>query len=152
MRASLQKLLEGYKCFSYANLPGAVNNKWSNCVIYVSVIGTRSLSMSDYLVGLESSGWLRHIKSVVDAAVFLTKVIFCLFSIFIMFRCQSNHRVPTVYLNLSPQLLRGASRLWQWKEPACWFIVQMGGTGQLRSALWGRCSWTPTTAPSRASW
>lgn len=31
--------------------------------------------MSDYLVGLESSGWLRHIKSVVDAAVFLTKVI-----------------------------------------------------------------------------
>lgn len=32
--------------------------------------------MSDYLVGLESSGWLRHIKSVVDAAVFLTKVIF----------------------------------------------------------------------------
>lgn len=43
----------------------------------VSVIGTRSLSMSDYLVGLESSGWLRHIKSVVDAAVFLTKVIFC---------------------------------------------------------------------------
>lgn len=31
--------------------------------------------MSDYLVGLESSGWLRHIKAVVDAAVFLTKVI-----------------------------------------------------------------------------
>lgn len=30
--------------------------------------------MSDYLVGLESSGWLRHIKSVVDAANFLTKV------------------------------------------------------------------------------
>uniref|UniRef100_A0A3Q3VTZ3 Myotubularin phosphatase domain-containing protein n=1 Tax=Mola mola TaxID=94237 RepID=A0A3Q3VTZ3_MOLML len=48
MRTSLQKLLE--------------------------VIGTRSLSMSDYLVGLESSGWLRHIKSVVDAAIFLTKV------------------------------------------------------------------------------
>uniref|UniRef100_H3CJM6 Myotubularin related protein 6 n=1 Tax=Tetraodon nigroviridis TaxID=99883 RepID=H3CJM6_TETNG len=49
MRASLQKLLE--------------------------VIGTRSLSMSDYLVGLESSGWLRHIKSVLDAAVFLTKAV-----------------------------------------------------------------------------
>lgn len=30
--------------------------------------------MSDYLVGLESSGWLRHIKAVVDAANFLTKV------------------------------------------------------------------------------
>lgn len=40
----------------------------------LSVIGTRSLSMSDHLVGLESSGWLRHIKAVVDAAIFLTKV------------------------------------------------------------------------------
>ncbi|KAL7373201.1 hypothetical protein ABVT39_001103 [Epinephelus coioides] len=49
MRASLQKLLE--------------------------VIGTRSLSMSDHLVGLESSGWLRHIKAVVDAAIFLTKAV-----------------------------------------------------------------------------
>uniref|UniRef100_A0A7N8YMG6 Myotubularin related protein 6 n=1 Tax=Mastacembelus armatus TaxID=205130 RepID=A0A7N8YMG6_9TELE len=49
MRASLQKLLE--------------------------VIGTRSLSMSDYLVGLESSGWLRHIKAIVDAAVFLAKAV-----------------------------------------------------------------------------
>lgn len=41
---------------------------------FPSVIGAKSLSMSDYLVGLESSGWLRHIKSVVDAANFLTKV------------------------------------------------------------------------------
>uniref|UniRef100_A0A669ESG8 Myotubularin related protein 6 n=1 Tax=Oreochromis niloticus TaxID=8128 RepID=A0A669ESG8_ORENI len=49
MRSSLQKLLE--------------------------VTGTRSLSMSDYLVGLESSGWLRHIKAVVDAAVFLTRAV-----------------------------------------------------------------------------
>uniref|UniRef100_A0AAQ5YUG0 Myotubularin phosphatase domain-containing protein n=1 Tax=Amphiprion ocellaris TaxID=80972 RepID=A0AAQ5YUG0_AMPOC len=49
MRASLQKLLE--------------------------VIGSRPLSMSDYLVGLESSGWLRHIKAVVDAAIFLTKAV-----------------------------------------------------------------------------
>ncbi|XP_041817144.1 myotubularin-related protein 6 [Chelmon rostratus] len=49
MRTSLQKLLE--------------------------VIGTRSLSMGDYLVGLESSGWLRHIKAVVDAAIFLTKAV-----------------------------------------------------------------------------
>lgn len=39
-----------------------------------SVIGAKSLSMSDYLVGLESSGWLRHIKAVVDAANFLAKV------------------------------------------------------------------------------
>ncbi|XP_026861170.2 myotubularin-related protein 6 isoform X1 [Electrophorus electricus] len=49
MRASLQKLLE--------------------------VVGTRSLSVNDYLLGLESSGWLRHIKAIVDAAIFLTKAV-----------------------------------------------------------------------------
>ncbi|KAJ6662289.1 hypothetical protein lerEdw1_012453 [Lerista edwardsae] len=49
MRSSLQKLLE--------------------------VCGTRGLSVSDFLSGLESSGWLRHIKAVLEAAVFLTKAI-----------------------------------------------------------------------------
>lgn len=49
MRSSLQKLLE--------------------------VIGSRSLTMSDYLVGLENSGWLRHIKAIVDAAVFLAQAV-----------------------------------------------------------------------------
>lgn len=44
--------------------------------MFLSVIGTRSLSMSDYLVGLESCGWLRHIKAIVDAAMFLAKVFF----------------------------------------------------------------------------
>uniref|UniRef100_A0A8C2A5C6 Myotubularin related protein 6 n=1 Tax=Cyprinus carpio TaxID=7962 RepID=A0A8C2A5C6_CYPCA len=49
MRGSLQKLLE--------------------------VVGTRSLSMTDYLVGLENSGWLRHIKAIMDAAIFLAKTV-----------------------------------------------------------------------------
>ncbi|XP_066400935.1 myotubularin-related protein 6 isoform X2 [Molothrus aeneus] len=49
MRSSLQKLLE--------------------------VSGTRGLSVNDFLSGLESSGWLRHIKAVLDAAVFLAKAI-----------------------------------------------------------------------------
>uniref|UniRef100_A0A8C1JZC0 Myotubularin related protein 6 n=1 Tax=Cyprinus carpio TaxID=7962 RepID=A0A8C1JZC0_CYPCA len=49
MRGSLQKLLE--------------------------VMGTRSLSMTDYLVGLENSGWLRHIKAIMDAAIFLAKAV-----------------------------------------------------------------------------
>ncbi|KAG5850360.1 myotubularin-related protein 6 isoform X2 [Anguilla rostrata] len=49
MRASLQKLLE--------------------------VVGTRSLSISEYLLGLESCGWLRHIKAIVDAAIFLAKAV-----------------------------------------------------------------------------
>nr|CBN81842.1 Myotubularin-related protein 6 [Dicentrarchus labrax] len=62
MRTSLQKLLE--------------------------VIGTRSLNMSDYLVGLESRGWLRHIKAVVDAAIFLTKVLFFFFLSLCIFYCM----------------------------------------------------------------
>ncbi|XP_071270957.1 phosphatidylinositol-3,5-bisphosphate 3-phosphatase MTMR6-like isoform X2 [Salvelinus alpinus] len=49
MRTSLQKLLE--------------------------VVGSRFLSVNDYLLGLESCGWLRHVKAVVDAAIFLTKTI-----------------------------------------------------------------------------
>ncbi|KAH0625101.1 hypothetical protein JD844_033213 [Phrynosoma platyrhinos] len=49
MRSSLQKLLE--------------------------VCGTRGLSVNDFLSGLENSGWLRHIKAVLDAAVFLAKAI-----------------------------------------------------------------------------
>uniref|UniRef100_A0A672LTE0 Myotubularin-related protein 8 n=1 Tax=Sinocyclocheilus grahami TaxID=75366 RepID=A0A672LTE0_SINGR len=49
MRNSLQKLLE--------------------------VCSVKSPSMSDYLTGLENSGWLRHIKSVMDAGVFLAKAV-----------------------------------------------------------------------------
>uniref|UniRef100_A0A2K5S5C3 Myotubularin related protein 6 n=1 Tax=Cebus imitator TaxID=2715852 RepID=A0A2K5S5C3_CEBIM len=49
MRSSLQKLLE--------------------------VNGTKGLSVSDFYSGLESSGWLRHIKAIMDAAIFLAKAI-----------------------------------------------------------------------------
>ncbi|KAF4025698.1 hypothetical protein G4228_017648, partial [Cervus hanglu yarkandensis] len=49
MRSSLQKLLE--------------------------VNGTKGLSVNDFYSGLESSGWLRHIKAVMDAAIFLAKVL-----------------------------------------------------------------------------
>ncbi|XP_055100068.1 myotubularin-related protein 6 isoform X5 [Symphalangus syndactylus] len=49
MRSSLQKLLE--------------------------VNSTKGLSVSDFYSGLESSGWLRHIKAVMDAAIFLAKVL-----------------------------------------------------------------------------
>ncbi|XP_037764188.1 myotubularin-related protein 8 isoform X6 [Chelonia mydas] len=49
MRSSLQKLLE--------------------------VCETKSPSMSDFLTGLENSGWLRHIKAVMDAGVFLAKAV-----------------------------------------------------------------------------
>ncbi|XP_025894759.1 myotubularin-related protein 8 [Nothoprocta perdicaria] len=49
MRNSLQKLLE--------------------------VCEAKSPSMSDFLTGLENSGWLRHIKAVMDAGVFLAKAV-----------------------------------------------------------------------------
>ncbi|XP_062392002.1 myotubularin-related protein 8 [Sardina pilchardus] len=49
MRNSLQKLLE--------------------------VCAMKSPSMSDYLTGLENSGWLRHIKAVLDAGMFLAKAV-----------------------------------------------------------------------------
>ncbi|XP_066515509.1 myotubularin-related protein 8 isoform X2 [Hoplias malabaricus] len=49
MRSSLQKLLE--------------------------LCAQKSLTMSDYLTGLENSGWLRHIKAVMDAGFFLAKAV-----------------------------------------------------------------------------
>ncbi|XP_062844357.1 myotubularin-related protein 8 isoform X2 [Trichomycterus rosablanca] len=41
----------------------------------VELCAQKSPSMSDYLTGLESSGWLRHIKAVMDAGVFLAKAV-----------------------------------------------------------------------------
>jgi hypothetical protein len=38
------------------------------------VNGSKGLSVNDFYSGLESSGWLRHIKAVLDAAIFLAKV------------------------------------------------------------------------------
>uniref|UniRef100_A0A671WBW4 Myotubularin related protein 7a n=1 Tax=Sparus aurata TaxID=8175 RepID=A0A671WBW4_SPAAU len=35
----------------------------------------RSPSMSDFLEGLESSGWLKHIKAVLDAGIFIAKAV-----------------------------------------------------------------------------
>ncbi|KAM6953572.1 myotubularin-related protein 7a [Aplochiton taeniatus] len=35
----------------------------------------RSPAMSDFLEGLESSGWLRHIKAVLDAGIFIAKAV-----------------------------------------------------------------------------
>lgn len=40
----------------------------------LAVNGTKGLSVNDFYSGLESSGWLRHIKAVMDAAIFLAKV------------------------------------------------------------------------------
>lgn len=47
--------------------------RWCSCVV-VPVSELRSPSMSDFLQGLENSGWLKHIKAVLDASVFIAKV------------------------------------------------------------------------------
>uniref|UniRef100_H3CF16 Myotubularin related protein 7a n=1 Tax=Tetraodon nigroviridis TaxID=99883 RepID=H3CF16_TETNG len=41
----------------------------------LEVCELRSPSMSDFLEGLESSGWLKHIKAVMDAGIFIAKAI-----------------------------------------------------------------------------
>lgn len=53
--------------------------------------------------------------------------------------------LPFIYIYFSP-------RPWLWKVPACWFTARTGGTEPPRCARSGRCSWTRTTAPSKASW
>lgn len=42
--------------------------------IYLAVCELKSPSMSDFLWGLENSGWLRHIKAIMDAGIFIAKV------------------------------------------------------------------------------
>ncbi|XP_068596117.1 myotubularin-related protein 7-like [Brachionichthys hirsutus] len=41
----------------------------------LEVCELRSPSMADFLEGLESSGWLKHIKAVLDAGVFIAKAV-----------------------------------------------------------------------------
>ncbi|XP_077388762.1 myotubularin-related protein 7a isoform X2 [Festucalex cinctus] len=41
----------------------------------LEVCELRSPSMSDFLEGLESSGWLKHIKAIVDAGLFIAKAV-----------------------------------------------------------------------------
>ncbi|KAF1384304.1 hypothetical protein PFLUV_G00116950 [Perca fluviatilis] len=41
----------------------------------LGVCELRSPSMSDFLEGLESSGWLKHIKAVLDAGIFIAKAV-----------------------------------------------------------------------------
>lgn len=47
--------------------------QWHSCVV-LPVCELRSPSMSDFLEGLESSGWLKHIKAILDAGIFIAKV------------------------------------------------------------------------------
>lgn len=46
-------------------------------MVYLAVCELKSPSMSDFLWGLENSGWLRHIKAIMDAGIFIAKVCIC---------------------------------------------------------------------------
>jgi len=43
--------------------------------LFVAVGDLVAPTMSDFLWGLENSGWLKHIKAVLDAGVFIAKAI-----------------------------------------------------------------------------
>lgn len=79
MRGSLQKMLEGTLfCFLI----------FAVCLISrLSVLASsvRNASVASYLSGLESSGWLRHIRAILEAGVFVADV-----SAKPQFGCSSN--------------------------------------------------------------
>lgn len=43
-------------------------------VVVFLVSALRSPSMGDFLTGLGNSDWLRHIKSIMEAGIFISKV------------------------------------------------------------------------------
>ena len=43
-------------------------------LLLLAVCERRTPSVGDFLEALESSGWLKHIKAVLDAGVFVAKV------------------------------------------------------------------------------
>lgn len=49
--------------------------KMLDAVLLAAVCELRTPSMADFLEGLEGSGWLKHIKAVLDAGVFVAKAI-----------------------------------------------------------------------------
>lgn len=79
MRSSLQKLLEGkvLVLFEVLACSHVLCNRVLQCVPYCAVCELKNPSMSAFLSGLESSGWLSHIKAIIDTSAFIAKVCCC---------------------------------------------------------------------------
>lgn len=82
MRASLQKLLEGKVLVLFVLLACVMCRVTVYCSVYTvpyycAVCELKNPSMSAFLSGLESSGWLSHIKAIIDTSAFIAKVRCC---------------------------------------------------------------------------
>ncbi|XP_034257274.1 myotubularin-related protein 7 isoform X2 [Pantherophis guttatus] len=91
MRSSLQKMLE--------------------------VCELTSPSMSDFLWGLENSGWLKHIKAIMDAGIFITKVL--IDKDWVSFGHKFNHRYGNLDgdpKEISPVIDQFIECVWQLME------------------------------------
>lgn len=141
MRASLQKAMEGMSVsllYGYESIVGSMNY-WIWC--YIPVCELKNPSMSSFLSGLESSGWLRHIKAVIDTSVFLATV-------------------SLSHLSVNgPSLLAATLHLSRSRpspmELVSWCIAPMDGIAQPRLVPWLLLCWILTTEPSlvfRSDW
>ncbi|XP_008568769.1 PREDICTED: myotubularin-related protein 7 isoform X2 [Galeopterus variegatus] len=83
----------------------------------LEVCELKSPSMSDFLWGLENSGWLRHIKAIMDAGIFIAKVL--VEKDWISFGHKFNHRYGNLDgdpKEISPVIDQFIECVWQLME------------------------------------
>lgn len=92
-----------------------------NCIyVLVSVCEMKNPTMSAFLQGLEASGWLKHIKAVVDTSVFIAEV----GSTMLPFNPISNSLIYSSHQNESEQIELPVKNLKMVHISHCYFIVQ----------------------------
>ncbi|XP_031963913.1 myotubularin-related protein 7 isoform X2 [Corvus moneduloides] len=83
----------------------------------LEVCELKSPSMSDFLWGLENSGWLKHIKAIMDAGIFIAKVL--IEKDWISFGHKFNHRYGNLDgdpKEISPVIDQFIECIWQLME------------------------------------
>ena len=102
-----------------------------------------SQTVSGFLSGLESSGWLRHIQLILECSIFAAKV--C-----VSYYCIDMREKGGVGFHFDN--FHHFSSLCVWRERVCWYTAPMAGTGPLRPVLSFLCSSTLTTEHCMDSW